>query len=320
MKTIKIGVVGVGYLGKLHIENWLKIKQVSLVGFYDPLEDNAKETENKFKIKRFLNLEKLIKAVDAIDIVTPTPTHFEIAKLSVKAAKHIFVEKPFTSTIEESKQLIQFIKESGVLCQVGHIERFNPAYRVLKSFQPQPKFIEVHRLATYNQRGTDVNVILDLMIHDLDLILDLVHAPIRQISANGVAIVSNSIDIANVRLEFHNNCVANLTASRISLKKMRKMRMFQAENYLAVDLLTKECDIINIKPLQANLLMGIQINTPEGEKLITIDKPKIIDDNAMLQELQHFTNSILNKTQPIVSEYEGLKVLELAYDIIKKIG
>ena len=241
---LKVGVLGVGHLGKFHLNNWLVIEGVDLVGFFDPNDDMAVAVIEKYKLKRFDSAEQLMDACDAVDIVAPTTAHFELSKAAITKGKHVFVEKPLANTMEEARELVKFAMEANIKFQVGHVERFNPAFLALKNRVLEPMFIEVHRLAQFNPRGTDVSVILDLMIHDIDIILSLVNSNVKSISANGVAVMSDTPDIANVRIEFDNGCVANLTSSRISMKKMRKMRLFQKDAYIGIDFLEKKTEII----------------------------------------------------------------------------
>jgi predicted dehydrogenase len=241
---LKVGVFGVGHLGKYHLNNWLELPEAKVIGFFDPSNDNAKEVEAKYGIPRFMDEEALIAASDIIDVVTPTHLHFPVCEMAIKTGKHVFVEKPMANTIEEGKAIVQMVKEANVKLQVGHVERFNPAYTSLKNASLNPLFIEVHRLAQFNPRGTEVSVILDLMIHDIDIILSIVKSDVKNISASGVAVLTDTPDIANVRIEFNNGCVANMTSSRISMKKMRKIRLFQKDAYIGIDFLEKTTEIM----------------------------------------------------------------------------
>ena len=236
---LKVGIFGVGHLGKFHIGNWQKIAEIEIVGFYDPNDAMSAEVEAKFGLKRYLVAEDLIKIIDAADVVAPTTYHHALCTLAIRNGKHVFVEKPMADTIEQAKEMMQLVKEANVKFQVGHVERFNPAFLALDTSQLKPMFIEVHRLAQFNPRGTEVSVILDLMIHDIDIILHIVKSNIKNIYASGVAVMTETPDIANVRIEFNNGCVANLTSSRISMKKMRKMRLFQKDAYIGIDFLDK---------------------------------------------------------------------------------
>ena len=237
---IKIGIFGAGHLGKIHIKLLKEIKEFSIIGFHDTDKTKISEIEKEFSIKHFDDQEQLINEVDAIDIVTPTISHYNCAANALKNSKHIFIEKPITNTLEESESLIKISEETNVIIQVGHVERFNPAFIAAQPYFNNPMFIETHRLAQFNPRGTDVPVVLDLMIHDLDIVLSTIKSNIKKINASGVSVVSDSPDIANARIEFDNGCVANLTASRISMKNMRKSRFFQKDAYISIDFLSKE--------------------------------------------------------------------------------
>jgi len=263
---LKVGVFGVGHLGKFHLNNWKEIEDVKLVGFFDPHNDNAKQVSADYGLKRFMDEEKLIEACDIIDVVVPTDKHFEICMMAIRKGKHVFVEKPLTHTIEEAKQLVNMVREANVKLQVGHVERFNPAFLAIKDLPLNPMFIEVHRLAQFNPRGTEVSVILDLMIHDIDIILSLVKSDVKNISASGVAVMTETPDIANVRIEFNNGCVANLTSSRISMKKMRKVRLFQKDAYIGLDFLEKKTEIIKLKEDTDTNVFEFDLETPNGKK------------------------------------------------------
>src|SRR6476660_2104317 len=283
---LKIGVFGVGHLGKFHINNWKEIAGTELIGFYDPNNETANEVSEKYQLTRFTNADDLISACEAIDIVAPTNFHFELCQKAIRKGKHVFVEKPLANTMDEARQLVKLAQESNIKLQVGHVERFNPAFLALKSTELNPLFIEVHRLAQFNPRGTEVSVILDLMIHDIDIILSIVKSGVKNISASGVAVMTDTPDIANVRIEFNNGCVANLTSSRISMKKMRKMRLFQKDSYLGIDFLEKKTEIIKLKqPDDANVF-SFDIETQNGKKTIAIANPVIQPLNAIKLELE----------------------------------
>lgn len=317
---LKIGVVGVGHLGKFHLNNWKEIAGVELVGFFDPNDDTAEEVAKKYQIPRFLDADSLLNAVDAIDVVAPTNFHFEWCEKALKKGKHVFVEKPLANTMDEAHQLVKLASESGVKCQVGHVERFNPAFLALKDMELNPLFIEVHRLAQFNPRGTEVSVILDLMIHDIDIVLSIVKSDVKSISASGVGVMTETPDIANVRIEFHNGCVANLTSSRISMKKMRKVRVFQKDGYIGIDFLNKKTEIIKLKEPKDSNVFAFDIETPTGTKTIAIANPPIPEVNAIKLELEEFRDAILNNTKTIVSEIDGLMAMDVAHQILKKIG
>ncbi len=320
---LKIGVLGAGHLGKIHIKCIQEIPEFNLIGFYDPDVANAEKTEKEFGIKYWDSLDSLIDASDVVDIVTPTVSHFDCASRSLKKCRHVFIEKPIVTTLEEARELIKIAAEANVKVQVGHVERFNPAFLAAEPFFDRPMFIESHRLAQFNPRGTDVPVILDLMIHDIDIILSVVRSNIRRISASGVAVVSDTPDIANARIEFDNGCVANLTASRISLKNMRKCRFFQRDAYISVDFFKKELEVVKITdadPANADLGFILDLGEGKGKKQIHFDKPEIKSINAIKAELFSFYSAIINNTTPPVTINDGYSALEVAYKIIEKIN
>lgn len=320
---LKIGVLGVGHLGKIHVRCIQQTDCFELVGFFDPSDDNAAQVIEDQGVKRFEKVEELLSAVDVVDIVTPTITHFELALLAIQHGKHVFIEKPLCNTVEEAETLLTACKEHGVKVQVGHVERFNPALLALEDTKLSPMFIEAHRLAVFNPRGTDVSVILDLMIHDLDIVLSLVDSEVKGVHASGVSVVSDTPDIANVRLEFENGCVANLTASRISMKQMRKVRLFQPDAYISLDFLEKNTQVIRLYdegspdlPKDANLM---DLQTAKGKKHIHIDMPQTEPVNAIQLELETFAESILQNKKPKVSIDDGYRALKMAHEIIKTI-
>ena len=317
---LKIAVFGAGHLGKFHLNNWLEIEGVSLVGFYDPDDHNAQSVSEKYKLKRYTNAEELLDACDAVDIIAPTIYHYELCDLALRKGKHVFVEKPLANTMDEARMLVKLAKESNLKFQVGHVERFNAAFLSLKDYILQPMFIEVHRLAQFNPRGTDVSVILDLMIHDIDIILHLVKSNVNYISANGVAVMSDTPDIANVRIEFDNGCVANLTSSRISMKKMRKMRLFQKDAYIGIDFLEKKTEIIRLNAPGDSNVFTFDIETNSGKKTVAIANPPVQDVNAIKMELEAFRDAISNNTDTPVSVLDGFRAMEVAHQILEKIG
>jgi len=317
---LKIAVFGAGHLGKFHLNNWLEIEDVTLVGFYDPDDKNAAIVEEKYKLKRFTDIDELLEASDAVDIIAPTIFHYELCDQALRKGKHVFVEKPLANTMEEARMLVKLAKESNLKFQVGHVERFNPAFLSLKDYNLHPMFIEVHRLAQFNPRGTDVSVILDLMIHDIDIILSLVKSNVSYISANGVAVMSDTPDIANVRIEFDNGCVANLTSSRISMKKMRKMRLFQKDAYIGIDFLDKKTEVIRLNAEGDKNVFSFDIETNNGKKTIAIANPVIEDGNAIKMELQAFKNAIVNNTETPVTVQDGFAAMEVAHQILEKIS
>ncbi len=317
---LNIGVFGTGHLGKYHLNNWIDIEGIHLTGFYDPDDNNAMAVEEKYSIKRYTDAGKLMDDCDAVDIVAPTISHFELCDMALRKGKHVFVEKPLANTMDEAGDLAKLAKESNLKFQVGHVERFNPAFLALKDYPLQPMFIEVHRLAQFNPRGTDVSVILDLMIHDIDIILNLVKSNVSHISANGVAVMSDTPDIANVRIEFDNGCVANLTSSRISIKKMRKMRLFQKDAYIGIDFLDKKTEIIRLNHPGDKNVFTFDIETNNGKKTIAIANPPIEEVNAIKLELEAFKNAILQNTETPVTVMDGYSAMEVAHLILEKIN
>jgi len=317
---LKVGIFGVGHLGKFHLNNWKEIEDTEVVGFYDPSDENASVVAKQYKLKRFTNINKLLDVCDAADIIAPTTSHYTLCKAAILKSKHVFVEKPLADTMDEAKELLKLAKEANIKFQVGHVERFNPAFLALKEHELAPMFIEVHRLAQFNPRGTDVSVILDLMIHDIDIILKLVNSNVKSVSANGVSVMSDTPDIANVRIEFDNGCVANLTSSRISVKKMRKMRLFQKNSYISIDFLEKKTEITRLKTAADKDAFIFDIETNHGKKSIAFYSPEIKDNNAIKMELESFKDAIINNTNTIVSEVDGFRAMEVAHLILEKIG
>jgi predicted dehydrogenase len=317
---LKVGVFGIGHLGKFHLNNWKEIEGVKLVGFFDPSDLNANEVKKEYRLKRFKKADELIEACDIIDIVAPTTVHFELCKKAILKSKHVFVEKPLANTMAEAKEIVKLAKEANIKFQVGHVERFNPALLAVKEHELNPMFIEVHRLSQFNPRGTDVSVILDLMIHDIDIILSLVKSNVKNVFANGVNVLSDTPDIANVRIEFDNGCVANLTSSRISMKKMRKMRLFQKDSYVGIDFLDKKTEIIKYKSPEDKNVFTFDIETNHGKKTIAIAAPVIKESNAIKMELQSFVNAINNNKTTVVSEVDGFRAMEVAHLILDKIN
>ncbi len=319
---LKIGVFGAGHLGKIHIQQWQQIEDVELVGFYDPDDTQAEAVITKYNVKRYTDMDSLINAAEAIDIVSPTTSHYDIAKRCLLSSKHLFIEKPLTYTLEEGMELVQLVKEANVKCQVGLVERYNQAFLAVGEQLLQPMFIEAHRLAQFNPRGTDVSVILDLMIHDIDIVLSLVKSPVKSISASGVSVLSETADIANARIEFDNGCVANLTSSRISLKNMRKMRLFQRDAYIGIDFLEKKTEIVRLKedgvPLEA---MDFPLETGSGEKkVISVQMPEIMPLNAIRTELSEFAAAIVKDRPVRISVYDGYQAMDVAHQILKKMS
>lgn len=316
---LKAGVLGAGHLGKIHLKLLNQSNRFELIGFYDADKSASAAIENEFGYKSFPSMQALIEACDMVDVVTPTVAHFECAKAVLTAGKHLFIEKPITHTVDEATELLKLADKHKVKGQVGHVERFNPAYMAVKDMIENPMFIEAHRLAEFNPRGTDVSVVLDLMIHDIDAILSVVQSEVKAIYASGVSVISVTPDIANARIEFENGCVANLTASRISMKKMRKARFFQRDAYISVDFLEKTCEVVKMKdaPKVEDDFAMILTNAEGKKKQIYFDNPKIAPNNAIQQELESFADAIEHNTSPIVSLVQGTKALTVAMQIIE---
>ena len=315
---LKVGVLGAGHLGKIHLRLLNQSEKYELVGFYDAFEENANKVAAEFGYKKFDSIAELIAAVDVVDIVTPTMQHFDCAKQVIEAGKHIFIEKPISNTVAEAEEIIALAKKHNVKGQVGHVERFNPAFTAVKDKINNPMFIETHRLAEFNPRGTDVPVVLDLMIHDIDAILSVVKSKVKSVNASGVAVISDSPDISNARIEFENGCVANITSSRISMKNMRKSRFFQKDAYISVDYLDKVCEIVRMQDapeVPGDFDMILQ-NAEGVKKQIYFDNPNVQANNAILDELETFADAINNNTTPIVTLEDGTEALRVAYQII----
>ncbi|MEY4109809.1 MAG: hypothetical protein RLZZ46_163 [Bacteroidota bacterium] len=321
-KKLKIGVLGAGHLGKIHLRLIQQTDSLDLVGFFDPDPGQSALASEETGATAFNSAEELMAGCDALDIVTPTTTHFQLAYSAIRAGKHVFIEKPVTQTVEEAKKLMRLASEADVTVQVGHVERFNPAYLASLPFQMKPMFIETHRLAQFNPRGTDVSVVLDLMIHDIDIVLSLNQSGLKKISASGVAVISQTPDIANARLEFNDGCVANLTASRISMKNMRKSRLFQRDAYLSIDFLEKEVQIIRLGENAGEddaFTPSFDPGNGLPARTIHFEKPEVPKNNAILEELRCFSHACLEHKTPPVTLEDGMKALEVAYKIIDKL-
>ena len=317
---LKVGVLGAGHLGKIHLKLLQQSTKYDLIGFYDQDNENAKKVAEEFDYRYFESVSELIDAVEVVDIVTPTLSHFDCAKEAIEKGRHIFIEKPITNTVTEAEALKTLASVHHVKGQVGHVERFNPAFTAVKHMINEPMFIETHRLAEFNPRGTDVPVVLDLMIHDIDIILSVVKSKIKKIHASGVSVISETPDIANARIQFENGCVANLTASRISLKNMRKSRFFQKDAYISVDFLTKKSEVVRMKdvPDDPDEFAMILQNAEGVRKQIYFENPNIEPNNAILDELETFADAIVNDSKPVVTLKHGAKALRVAQEIIDR--
>ncbi len=323
MGKLKAGVIGTGHLGKIHTKLFKEVEGCEFIGVYDQDYEKAKTVAGEFGIKAFENLGEFLDAVDAVDIVATTSAHYDLVKSSFEKNKHVFVEKPITAQIWEAEEIVKISEEKKLILQVGHIERFNPALVSLEKYELNPLFVQTDRLAQFNPRGTDVAVVLDLMIHDIDIILSLVKSEVKEVHASGVAVVSDTLDIANARIEFENGAVANVTASRISQKKMRKMRMFQRDTYISLDFNTGASEIFRLMnpgelPETPHMNFG-EIGIGEKKKLVVYEQPEQREINALKHELQLFVNAVIKNERPIVSGSDGLRNLRVAEMIIKKI-
>ncbi len=323
MNKLNIGVVGTGHLGKLHIKMFSENKNCNLIGINDSNIEQAKLAADKFSVKVFDSMESLLENVNAISIAATTSAHYELAKGCLQAGKHIFIEKPITATIPEAEEIVDLANTLNLKLQVGHIERFNPALVSMEKYIVDPKFIQTDRLAQFNPRGTDVAVVLDLMIHDIDIILSLIKSKVENIEASGVAVVSDNIDIANARIQFENGSVANVTASRISQKKMRKMRIFQRDSYVALDFVTGVSEVYRLLPVdqevEPSLISFGEIGVGDKKKRLVYEQPEHKHVNALKYELQLFVDSVLKNKKPVITGSDGLRALRIAKIIIDKI-
>lgn len=319
---LRAGLVGAGHLGKIHLKLLNQSDKYELVGFYDADAENGKKLEAELGYKYFESFEELLTQIEVLDIVTPTLYHHHYALKAIENGKHFFIEKPVTQTLEQAQDILEQCEKYGIKAQVGHVERYNPAFIATKDYIKNPMFIEIHRLAEFNPRGTDVSVVLDLMIHDLDILLSIVKSPVKSIHASGVCVVSKTPDICNARIEFENGCVANLTTSRISMKAMRKSRFFQQDAYISVDFLEKKAEVIRMKaaPDEPSPFDMI-IENAEGERnQILFEYPNIQPNNAILDELNAFADAITENKNVEVSLEDGTEALKVALEIMKMIS
>lgn len=318
-ERIRIGVLGAGHLGRIHIQQLREVAAFESIGFYDPHPEKCKAITDEFGLVAFASAEQLMDQVNALDIVTPTLSHHGLARTALSRGLHVFIEKPVTNTVEEARDLLDLAQAAGTKVQVGHVERFNPAFQAARPYLANPMFIETHRLAQFNPRGTDVSVVLDLMIHDIDIVLHAVGSKVSKVNASGVAVVSDSPDIANARIEFANGCVANLTASRISMKNMRKSRFFQRDAYISVDMLTKETEVVRMRNVEGEadpFAVTLDLGEGKGRREISFEKPEVPKTNAIREELTAFAQSIATDTDPVVTLKDAAAALETAYEVL----
>jgi len=322
--TLRIGVIGTGHLGSLHAKMFADMPGVRLSGVYDTNAEAAAAVGGLYGVQPAPTLDALLEGVDAVTVATSTNAHCAVALKALERGKHVFLEKPITETVAEADALCTAASARGLLLQVGHIERFNPAILALEKYRIAPMFVESHRLAQFNPRGTDVGVVLDLMIHDIDLILTFVRSPVRAVEANGVAVVSDSVDIANARLQFENGCVANVTASRISQRKMRKMRLFQKNGYISIDFSEGVAEVFRLvgedePDVKGTMMLG-ELGSGKHRRKIVYELPEVKEVNALKHELQLFVSAIASGTRPVVSGEDGKHALEVANAIMEKIS
>jgi predicted dehydrogenase len=324
MSLLRIGVVGTGRLGALHTKILAGSGIATLAGVFDIDKEKATTVASQFGISASSSLDELLSAVDAIVVAADTTAHHAIAAKAMAQGKHVLIEKPITRTIAEADELCRIAREQNVILQVGHIERFNPAILALEKYSIRPMFVESHRLAQFNPRGTDVAVVLDLMIHDIDIILSFVGSPVEKIEANGIAVVSESVDIANARLQFENGCVANVTASRISQRKMRKMRLFQKSEYISIDFLEGNAEVFRLvgedEPGQTGTLMLGEIGSGKNRKTIVYEQPEVKPVNALQHEIGLFVDAVRRGVRPVVDGEDGKRALEVANTILDRIS
>ncbi|MGA9117706.1 MAG: Gfo/Idh/MocA family oxidoreductase [Bacteroidota bacterium] len=321
---MNIGVVGTGRLGSLHARMLSSLETVRLAGIHDADTEKARALGGELGVPVFSTLGELLDCTEALTIATDTTSHAEVARAALGRGKHVFIEKPLAGTVAEAEEICSLARAGGLILQVGHIERFNPAILALEGRNLRPLFVESHRLSMFNPRGTDVAVVLDLMIHDIDIILSLVKAPVTRVDASGVAVVSDTVDIANARLQFAGGCVANVTASRISQKKMRKMRLFQKEEYISVDFLAPSAEVFRLcgaeeEPPPGALALGA-IGSGTAARKVLYERPVVREVNALRHELALFVQSVREGTPPVVSGEDGLRALEVAHAIMEKIA
>ena len=322
-KQVNIGVIGVGHLGVHHASHLAKIKNANLVGVFDTNLERAEEISKKINTAIFQSVDNLLENVEAVSIVTPTSTHRDVAEKCIKKGKHVFIEKPITSSVKDAEHLIELSKKHNVIIQVGHIERFNPALLALSNLEIDPKYIEVHRMAPFMSRGTDVPVVLDLMIHDIDLILSFISSPVKEIYANGVSIMTNSVDIANARIKFENGSIANITSSRVAKDRVRKIKMFQQDLYVTIDFLAGISEVYKAMGASQNdpdAIMSAPLVEKDGKhRQIFYEKPKVKKTDALKAELKNYLNAVLGKEKPMVDGFAGKQALDVAIKIHDKI-
>ena len=318
--AIPIGLAGAGHLGKFHIECLQRIEEFQFIGFYDSDEERAQEIASKYNVAYFPSFDELLDSVEALCIVTPTITHYDLARKAIDRNKHLFIEKPLTDNPSTSFELAEQVLKHNLVGRVGHVERYNPAYVAAKKLGiHSPLFIEAHRLSPFNVRGLDVPVIMDLMIHDIDLVLSMVDSEVDHIEANGVGVAGQSADICNARITFKNNAVANLTASRISLKQMRKLRLFQRDQYMAIDFLEHEVQVVKLLHEEPVDQLSMRLDLPGGARFIAADNPEVTKHNAIEEELKEFNLAIKGQSGSGVTFLQAARAVDVAHKIMDQI-
>lgn len=320
---IRIGVIGVGHLGRHHARKFAEMSAVQMAGIFDASHDRAMEIGSQLNVPVYKNVDELLSCCDAVDIAATTTAHYQLANKALDAGKHVFLEKPITSELWQAEELVKLASDKGLKLQIGHIERFNPVTMKVEHDVHDPMFIESHRLSTFHHRGTDVPVVLDLMIHDIDLILDFVNSPVKDIRASGVGILTPSIDIANARIEFENGAIANVTSSRVSMKQERKLRFFQRDAYFSLDFGAKQVTVMKKSPNIMQYLPQLLAGTGDikAEQLVDVQKHDLskAEKDALSMELESFVDAIVHDRKPVVDGYAGMRALHVALIIMDKI-
>ncbi len=320
---LRVAVAGVGHLGRFHADKLARISRCRLMGVFDANAERAKTVGAALGVIAYADYAALLADVDAVDIAATTSSHYELAKAALQAGKHVCIEKPITSELWQAEELVALAREKNLKLQVGHIERFNPVILKVDQFIQEPLFIESHRISSFQPRGTDVPVVLDLMIHDIDMILDFVQSPVKEIHASGVGILTSSVDIANARMEFASGAIANVTSSRVSLKQERKIRFFQRDAYISLDFVTKRASITRKSPDILKFLPQMMLGNTDikAEQLVDVQTFDLSqpDKDALTLELESWVEAILDDKKPVVDGLAGLRALQIAMQILEQI-
>lgn len=316
-KMIKVGVIGIGRVGAQHLEKLLENPYFKVVGCFDMDKEKLKRVGEEFNVRCYEDVEDLIQKCDAVDILTSADSHFYYAEKAIRFGKHVFIDKPISNNLEEAKRLAELVREAGIKFQIGHIERFNPAFLALQQLEVHPMFIEAHRLSAFDAKKAADSIIFDVMIHDIDIVLSVVKANIKHINASGVSVLSDQIDIANARIEFDNGCVANLTASRTSVQKMRKMLFFQRDYHITLDFLHREAEVLKLSETAGH--NSVPLRSQESIRYLNSETLVPEEYDALKEELNSFAECLIFNTEPKVSVLDGLRSLEVAHEILRKI-